>query len=161
MVRILVYFFQMTRYLLAIVAYPAVWWLTVFAGSLIIVSIKLYNAPVIGVISLLLPFVTAPLASGWIAQSRPRLIAFLGTLLHHILWVIFTPIVMSLLAIQIGTPPTEVSTTTPETGSVEIAMTFKVLAIIFFPIAAIISVICGIFVAKLKRQKAGNHLPKV
>lgn len=143
----------MNRNLFGIVAYPVVLWVSLWSASFLAAILKREYVTSPGSILLLLsPLIIAGLASGWIARSKPVLVAILGSLVHSILLVAFAPLVLDLLTMPTSGPPAQIESMLSEATSPRATLAIRVLAVVFFPLVAVIAGAGGFLGARLRRK---------
>ncbi len=145
----------MAKNLLAIAAYPVVFWLAYSSEALFTSLFRIYRLPaLVSLLTLLFPFVISPIVCGLIARAKPALMAVLGSLLHIALVVIFAPFFADVIFyfMQAGNPPPEISALLPARNDPRLVLGLVVLSVVFLPIIAVLAALSGYFGAKLKRK---------
>jgi hypothetical protein len=141
----------MKKNLVATIVYPIVFWLTFAGESYILATLGINTVDsVVSIILFALPFLVSPIASGWVAESRPIKIAVLGSLLHQIIIITFAPVVIDYL---LGSPDGASQTFLSSLSQVDIDLatrTLQILAIVFLPILMLLAVLGGYIGSKLR-----------
>lgn len=151
----------MRRNLIAVIAYPIVFWLILGMESFLTTILGLHSAPK-GVSNLffVLPFLISPVASGWIASSRHILSAIFGSLLHQILIIISAPILLKLLLRSNDVNLQRILASLPQVDIYLATATLQILSVIFLPVVILLAIIGGFIGAKIRKFRFQPNLVK-
>lgn len=142
----------MKRNIVAVIAYPIVFWIYFFTESFLVRAIGIHNiSQIVSNFLLILLFIIPPIVSSLIAKGKGIRLAVFGSILHQVLIIMFASMLVKALFSSDDAEMQKMLSMYP-TVNIDLATkTLQIISIIFLPAVILLAIIGGVIGSKIRK----------